>query len=173
MKKAVYVPIAFSDHFAHVVEFLVPDKIKYIVSPKSRPSFRIQSEVIKDDVFKEKLAASLTMWERVRSFSDSKSGSSTLSWWEQLVKPGIRKLALERTKEMYTFRKEVLNLLLIRQAYLTRKLQLGFTNKLGELKEVHLLIEAWYQEESQKVQYQSRVDEFQQNEKSHSIIMNS
>ena len=36
---------------------------------------------------------------------------------------------------------------------------------LGELKEVHLLVEAWYQKESEKVQHQSRVDEFQMNEK--------
>ena len=165
VKKAFYVPIAFSDHFAHVVEYLVPEKLKYLVSPKCRPSFRIQAEVIKDEVFKERLAASIQMWDRVREFNDNISGSATLSWWEQLVKPGIRKLALERTKEMYTCRKEVLNLLLIRQAYLTRKLQHGLTNKLGELKEVHLLIEAWYQKESQKVQFQSRVDEFQHNEK--------
>ena len=105
------------------------------------------------------------MWDRVREFNDNISGSATLSWLEQLVKPGIKQLAIERTKEMYTCRKEVLNLLLIRQAYLTRKLQQGLTNKLGELKEVHLLMEAWYQKESEKVKYQSRLDEFQQNEK--------
>ena len=66
---------------------------------------------------------------------------------------------------MYKSRKEVLNLLLIRQAYLTKKLQQGFNNKLGELKEVHLLIEAWYQKESEKVQHQSRIEEFQNIEK--------
>ena len=165
VKQAVYKPVAFSDHFGQVVEFLVPERITFIASPKCRPSFRIQAEVIKDEEFKDRLAASLQMWERVREFNDNTDGSDTLSWWEQLVKPGIRKLAIERTKEIYTCRKEVLNLLLIRQAYLTRKLQSGMSNKLGELKEVHILIEAWYQKESQKVQYQSRVDEFQQNEK--------
>ena len=66
---------------------------------------------------------------------------------------------------MFAERKEVLNLLLIRQAYLTKKLQHGIRNKLGELKEVHLLIEAWYQQESEKVQYQSKVEEFQSNER--------
>ena len=47
---------------------------------------------------------------------------------------------------------------------MTRKLQQGLTSKLGELKEVHLLIEAWYQRESEKLHLQSRVDEFQKNE---------
>ena len=164
-KQAVYVPVAFSDHFAKVVEYLLPEKLSFLISPKCRPSFRIQAEVIKDEEFKERLEASLQIWERVRSFSDNTNGSAILSWWEQLVKPGIKQLAIERTKEMYTCRKEVLNLLLIRQAYLTRKLQQGFTNKLVELKEVHLLMEAWYQQESAKVQYQSRLDEFQHNEK--------
>ena len=166
VEQAIYVPLAFSDHFAHVVEYLVPDSFASYFSPKCRPSFRIRAEVIKGEVFKERLAASLHMWERVRGFQDnSDQDAGVLSWWEHLVKPGIRKLALDRTKEMYKSRKEVLNLLLIRQAYLTKKLQQGFNNKLGELKEVHLLIEAWYQKESEKVQHQSRIEEFQNNEK--------
>ena len=66
---------------------------------------------------------------------------------------------------MHVSRKEVLNLLLIRQAYLTRKLQQGFNYMLGELNEVQLLIEAWYQKESEKVQHQARVEKFQNNEK--------
>ena len=52
-------PVAFSDHFAHVVEFLVPDNLSSIMSPKCRPSYRIRAEVIKDQVFKERLAASM------------------------------------------------------------------------------------------------------------------
>ena len=162
VEQAIYVPLAFSDHFAHVVEFLVPDSFAQVISPKCRPSFRVKAEVIRDNVFKERLAAAVQGWERVRSFQ---TGSGILSWWEHLVKPGIRKLALDRNKEMNICRKEVLNLLLIRQAYLTRKLQQGLTNKLGELKEVHILIEAWYHQESEKVQHQSRLDEFQRDEK--------
>ena len=168
VEQAIYVPLAFSDHFAHVVEFLLPDNFSFYISPKSRPSFRLRAEVIQDQVFKERLAASMEMWERVMSFQENEEHSivsGILSWWELLVKPGIRKLALDRTKEMFLARKEVLNLLLIRQAYLTRKLQLGMNSMLGELKKVHLLIESWYQKESEKVQHQSRLDEFQRNEK--------
>ena len=51
------------------------------------------------------------MWERVRTFNDDQSNKSgTLSWWDHLVKPGIRKIVLERIKEMYVARKEVLHL---------------------------------------------------------------
>ena len=166
--QAIYVPVAFSDHFAHVVEFMVPDNLSSILSPKCRPSFKIRAEVIRDKIFKDRLEVAMQMWMRVRSYQgDGNVGKSSgvLSWWEHLVKPGIKKIALERTKEMYVDRKGVLNLLLIRQAYLTRKLQNGEKSKLGELKEVHLLMESWYQKESEKVQYQSRADEFQNNEK--------
>ena len=83
-----------------------------------------------------------------------------------MVKPGIRKLAIQRSKEINTERREELNLLLLRQVYLTRKLQLGQQHRLGELIAVHLLIERWYSRECEKVQHQARVDEFQNNEKS-------
>ena len=163
VKQAIYVPLAFSDHMAHVVEFLVPENFSKIVSPKSKQSFKIKPEVIGDNIFRERLKTQLQMWVRVKDFKDS--GTNILSWWEHLVKPGIRKIALDRSKEINKDRRGILNLLLIRQAYLTMKLQQGMNHKLGELKEVHQLINAWYQQESKKVQHQSRIDEFIKDEK--------
>ena len=84
-----------------------------------------------------------------------------------IVKPGVMKLAQQRSKEINLARREELNLLLLRQTYLTHKISTqGQYNKLGELKSVHLLIENWYSKECQKVQHQSRVEEYQSNEKS-------
>ena len=106
-------------------------------------------------------------WQRVRQFQgEDRRQLGTLYALEMLVKPGIRQLGLQRTKEINTARKEEMNLLLLRQLYLTRKLQQGQTFRLGELKTVHLLIERWYNRECEKVQKQSRADEFQTNEKS-------
>mgnify|MGYP001244285468 CR=1 FL=1 len=62
--------------------------------------------------------------------------------------------------------REELNLFLLRQMYLVKKLQQGQRNKLGELKTVNLLIEKWYLKESEKVQHQSCIREFQESEKS-------
>ena len=53
-----------------------------------------------------------------------------LTWWEVLVKPGIKKLAIERTKELNKERKSLLNLLMMRQCYLTKKVQSGETEML-------------------------------------------
>ena len=92
-------------------------------------------------------------------------GLEILTWWELLVKPGIRKLALQRSKEINRERRGELNLLLLRQAYLTRSLQLGQLEKLGEFRSVQLAIEQWYERESEKIILQSRVDDVSQNEK--------
>ena len=168
VEEALYLPVAFSDHFAHMLTFSVPEDLSTILCPKSRPTFRLQAEVIKDKVFNERLKKAMQMWGTVLNYQgEGEDGQKVgiLNWWENLVKPGIRKIGLERTKEMYIERKEWLNLLLIRQAYLTKKLQIGLVQKLGELKEVHLLIDMWYKKESEKVQHQSRVAEFCTNEK--------
>ena len=168
VKEAKYLPLAFSDHFAHVVQFILPDQLSKVLSPKSRPSFRLRAEVLKDSVFKYRLEESMKSWQRVRQFQSEDSREiGTLYWWEKLVKPGIRKIAMQRSKEINLARREALNLLMLRQIYLTRKITvLGLTDQLGELQAVHLLIDRWYNKESEKVQHQARVDEFQENEKS-------
>ena len=81
-----------------------------------------------------------------------------------VVKPGFWKLGIERSKEINTSKREELNLLLIRQSYLTRKVKLGEIWKLGELKTVHKLIDQWYRLESEKIQTQSRANEYQEAE---------
>ena len=38
-----------------------------------------------------------------------------LQWWEMLVKPGIKRLCIQRSKELGKAKREELNLLLLRQ----------------------------------------------------------
>ena len=106
----------------------------------------------------------MTSWERVRSFQGDQM--DTLFWWEKMVKPGIKKIGIQRSKEINKERREELNLFLLRQMYLVKKLQQGQRDKLGELKTVNLLIEKWYLKESEKVQHQSSTIEYQESEKS-------
>ena len=160
VKEAKYVPLAFSDHFGHIVCLELPDLLSRSFCPKSRPSFRLTPEVIKDCTFKTWLEESMVSWQSVRGF-----GLDTLVWWEKVVKPGIRKLGIKRSKELNQDKRGSLNLLLLRQCYLAKKIQQGMKQYLGELKSVHLLIEKWYKNESEKIQHQTRVHEFQSNEK--------
>ena len=157
--EAKYEPISFSDHLAYTVSFSIPDPLARILSPKSKPIFKIKPEVIGDKIFQERLSDSMLDWQEVNDL-----GLDVVTWWELLVKPGIKKLAIQRSKEINRERRGELNLLLLRQAYLTRHLQLGQLSKLGELRAVQMEIEQWFERESKKVILQSRSDEISRSE---------
>ena len=162
---AEYIPLAFSDHFALLLKLSLPDSLDRVTSPKCRYQFRLSAEVIRDQLFKESLAQSMISWKRVLGFQGSEN-IDLLQWWELLVKPGIKKLGIERSKEIKKGHREELNLLLLRQRYLKIKLQQGEHYHLKELTQVHLLIDQWYTREGEKVQHQSRIKEFQSSERS-------
>ena len=67
-EEAKYLPVAFSDHFAHLITFSVPEDLAAIISPKFQSSFRLYAEVIQDQLFKERLAESVQIWENVLSY---------------------------------------------------------------------------------------------------------
>ena len=160
VKSAVYLPLAFSDHHAHLVTITLPDPFKRLICPRTKPMFRIKAEVVQDTLFQAQLSEAMTGWQHVRSF-----GLDVLSWWENLVKPGVRKLAQQRSREMFRNRQEELNLLRLRQSYLNRKIMLGNRGFLAELKAMHEKIENWYNKESEKVKHQTKVSEYQYGEK--------
>ena len=103
-------------------------------------------------------------WEEVL-----KEGLPVMSWWEMIVKPGVRKIAMDRSKELNRDRRAELNLLLLRQAYLLRKIQhssmYSWGNWQADLIKVQHQIQAWYSRLAEKVKHQSCVDEFQVSEK--------
>ena len=73
------------------------------------PLFRVMPEVIFDKVFQEQLAESMTDWNRVKE-----KGLDVLSWWGVVVKPGVKKLAMKRSKELIWQKRGEINLLLIK-----------------------------------------------------------
>ena len=155
-----YTSLAFSDHLGMIVTLSLPDQMTKLLSPRTRPLFRTSPDVVVDDIFRESLETSMKKWKEVRSH-----GVDILIWWEKLVKPGIRKLALERGKELKKERRSHLNFLLIRQAYLTKKIQQGVLSRITELRVVQAQIEEWYDKECEKIALQSRTDDVQQSEK--------
>ena len=48
----------------------------------------------------------MTIWEEVKAL-----GVPVMTWWEGMVKPGIRKLAITRSKEIKRERRSELNFL--------------------------------------------------------------
>ena len=157
---AQYTSVAFSDHLSHIVTVKLPATFLRSVSPKSRPLFKTRPEIVKDPVFRARLRHSMNEWNQVKQF-----GVPILTWWEVLVKPGLRKLAIERSKEINKERRQYLNLLMLRQTHLCRKLRSGEAASLVYLREVQLKIVDWFAQEVEKVKHQSRVDDVQQSEK--------
>ena len=142
----------------------VPDQLARMSSPRSRPLFKIKEEVARDTQFQDTVKVAMEEWEQVRL-----AGLPVLSWWELIIKPGIRKIAMSRSKEINEDRKGHLNLLLLRQAYLVRKIQhqqVGQWHRYKpELLDIQLNIQNWYKKSAEKIKHQSRVDEFQVEEK--------
>ena len=158
--EARYEPLAFSDHMGYIVSYTLPIQSARILSPRSRPLFKVSPEVISDTLFQERLSESMADWKEIKDL-----GLEVLRWWELVVKPGIKKLAIQRSKELNRDKRGQLNLLLIQQAYLTTKLQHGELFRLADLRHVQLEIQHWYEKESEKVLIQSRSDEISFNEK--------
>ena len=149
-----YVGVPFSDHHALVVNIKVADTLSRLICPNSRPQFKAKPEVVRDDVFKSRLKNIFPQWASIKT-----CGLDTLSWWEWIVKPGVRKLLIERGKELNKERTAKLNFLMLRHGYLVSKLQFGMTDKLAELKLVEADIQLWYKQECEKIKLQARCDE--------------
>ena len=158
--EASYHSLAFSDHMAHVVKYELPTPINRILSPKSRPCFKVKPSVVTDPIFQARLEEKMREWQIVKDI-----GVDVLIWWEEMVKPGIKYLAKQRGRELNKERRGLLNLLIVRQAYLTKKVVSGRMQSLEELKHVHLKIEKWYNEESNKIILQTQVKDLEVSEK--------
>jgi hypothetical protein len=157
--QAEYVSVAFSDHLAYIVTIKVPTSLTKLICPKNRPLFKIKPETAKDSEFQVSLATKMKDWEKVKQFVP------VLDWWELLVKPGIRHLAITRTKEINKERRGRLNLLQLRLSFLARKLQRGDSSVMSDLREVQILIENWFAEDCEKVKIQAKLDDIQVSEK--------
>ena len=143
IKTAEYIPIAFSDHHAHLVRIQTPNPLLCPSRPKKGGFFRINAEVVRYSSFRRQLEEALMTWEEVRSY-----GADILLWWENIIKPGIRKLASKRGREIKKGVKEELNLLRLRQIYLNRKISICQSWHLPDLRNIHEMINRWYEKES-------------------------
>ena len=160
VEEARYISVAFSDHMAYIVKINVPESIRSVSSPKFRPVFKIKEEVVKDKVFQSQLKKFMDEWDEVRAF-----GIPILTWWEMLVKPGIKRLAIERTKVINKERKRRLNLLMLHQSFLTSRVHTGDLENLPLLRKTQMEIESWFEAEVERVKHQCRVSDVQESEK--------
>ena len=154
-----YVGVAFSDHLALIVKVKLPGNFSRLMCPKSKPQFKAKPEVVRDPVFNERLKLNFSHWLEVKQ-----AGLNTLSWWELIVKPGVKKLLIDRGKELNLERSGQLNLLLLKQSYFVLKIQQGDRSNLSQLKEIQAEIRIWYESDCEKVKLQARAEEINSSE---------
>ena len=138
---------------------IVPE-ISRMLPPQSRTLFKTSREVVLDKVFRDRLAKEMVDWQQVRE-----RGLAIMQWWELIVKPGIRRLAIQRSKELNKIKRSRMNCLLLKQSHFTKELQGGNWDALVLLKVIQGEIKDWYENESRKIILQSRVEDVQQSEK--------
>ena len=85
---AKYVGVAFSDHQSLILDVKLPNQFLRFRSPKSSNSFKANQLVVSDSLFKQRLKENFSAWETV------KEKMGFLIWWEEIVKPGIKKLLI-------------------------------------------------------------------------------
>jgi exonuclease III len=158
--EAEYKSLSFSDHLALVIKYSLPSPLDRQVAPRARAQFRIPPEVVIDPIFQAQLRDAMPGWHRVLE-----AGADTATWWQYLVKGGIRHLAMERGRELSRQRKGQLNVLYMRQAHLTTQVGAGDLSRLTELTEINLRISQWYDVESKRIILLSRAKDIDINEK--------
>ena len=159
IEEASYISVAFSDHFAFSIKISLPILSK-ILPPQCRPLLKISPEVVHDREFKARLETEMVVWQQVKN-----RGLNIMKWWELIVKPGIRKLAIQRSKELNKCKRSRMNCLLLKQGFFTKELQAGNLHIFAQLRQVKDEIQEWYELESRKVVLQARVNDVQQSEK--------
>ena len=152
--KSEYFPVAFSDHFGLFTEVEVPFNLCQQVS--RRGSFKIKNDVACDPAFKDLVATEMVTWKEMLIH-----GLDVLTWWEIVVKLGVRRNALKRARELKAEWRSEVNMLYIKQAYLVKRLKSNVTvDNLTALKYTQSLICKLYEKRSKKIQVQARSDEF-------------
>ena len=80
-----------------------------------------------------------------------------MHWLEIVVKPGVRRLAINRSKELNKQKRSILNCLLMKQVFFTKELQAGDMSRVIQLTDIKARITEWYEWESRKVVMQARL----------------
>ena len=138
-----------------MVSYSITLSVQTTTCPKAKPVFKISYNVIDDEIFRKQLKECMNHWKHLLvTFR-----YNVLDWWELLVKPGIRKLAITRSKEINKSRRgrlDFLNILLINEV---GKLKCGVPGALAEVRKVQKLIDEWFREEAEKIKVKAGIED--------------
>ena len=157
VQEAEYLAVSFSDHLAHVITFDT-SSTKSQNNFRKRSLYKIKHFVIEDAIFQNNVRDSFQDWLLL------KDGLSPTFWWENIVKPGIKEIALSREKEINGQRRRKIAALQLRLSYHLRTLKNctteDFVECVSKLENVKAEIKLFYQERAKIILLQNRAEVF-------------
>ena len=157
MKEAEYLVVSFSDHLAHVITTETP--ITNSQNKCNRKSlYKIKHFVVEDDEFQSNIKKRFQEWVLL------KDGLTPTFWWENVVKPDIKAIALSREKEINVQRRRKIAALQLRLSYHLRNLKKcapeKFVECVSKLDNVKVEIQTFYKERAKVILMQNRAEVF-------------
>jgi len=157
VQEAEYIAVSFSDHLAHVITFDTSSS-QSKKSNRKKSLYKIKHFVIEDDIFQNNVRISFPEWIIL------KDGLSPTFWWENIVKPGIKSIALSREKEINEKRRRKLAALQLRLSYHLRTLKkcapAEFVECVCKLENVKAEMKLFYQERAKIILMQNKAKVF-------------
>ena len=155
-----YHSISFSDQLSLRVSYALPNMLARNLAPQIKPAFKIPPSVVTDKIFKQQLENSMAEWLQVKE-----AGADLMLWWDLMVKGGIKYLPIQRGKELEKQNIGILNMLKLKQAYFTSRVQNNVQGSQTELATINAKISEWYKRESEKISLMSWMADLNQSEK--------
>ena len=108
--QAEYLAVSFSDHLAHIVTFDTP-AIQCHEKSIWKSIYKIKHFLVDDEIFRENIRTNFQDWLTIEDVL------SPTFWWDKVVKPGIKDIALLREKEINMHRRRKLAALQLLLSY--------------------------------------------------------
>ena len=131
-----YLPNPFSDHYCYITKIKTDDFSQKSFIPKPKPSFKIHPKIVDDPEFQNEIKLKLDKWTATKN----KFNYNTVDWWESVVKPGIKNIAITFTRSHNKSKYRELNMLYLKQKYFLNKVNEGNTEVLTNLNLINLEI---------------------------------
>ena len=158
VEDAVYTPISFSDHLAHIVTLKTKNKASS-ENPRRKMIYKIKHNLVEDRTFLEKIREAYPHWLRL------KEGLSPTFWWENVFKKEVKRIAVLREKEMNSQKCRELAALQLKLSYYLGKLKSSVLQEesifwMARFESAKENLNAFYKARAKIILHQNRAEEF-------------
>ena len=119
--KSTYHPVVMSDHFMLEVNYILQEPFNLFYIPKPKLPFKIKPEIVNDPDFVLEIQENIQIWKNLWELYKY----DILDWWEFMIKPGIRRIAIKYSRIINKRKNGRLNLLLLKQIHFCKMLRSG------------------------------------------------